>query len=80
MLVSTIILVSLNFDAQKVEGLLMWVQDNPRQGSFLFLVRSLLAAGQRMFGAETPEPCCGFTCCHCGHLAHAHCHLPNLKL
>lgn len=36
-LVSTIVLVSLNFDAQKVEGLLMWVQDNPRQGSFLFM-------------------------------------------
>ena len=39
-LVSTIVLVSLTFDARKIEGLLMWVQDNPHQGSVLFLVRA----------------------------------------
>jgi hypothetical protein len=37
-LVACIVLVSLTFDAQKVEGLLVWVQDNKGQGSVLFLV------------------------------------------
>ncbi|KAL4441498.1 hypothetical protein ABPG77_002002 [Micractinium sp. CCAP 211/92] len=36
-LVACIVLVSLNFDAQKVEGLLVWVQENKQQGSIVFL-------------------------------------------
>ncbi|KAL4444259.1 hypothetical protein ABPG75_011996 [Micractinium tetrahymenae] len=36
-LVACIVLVSLSFDAQKVEGLLVWVQENKRQGSMVFL-------------------------------------------
>lgn len=36
-LVACIVLVSLTFDAQKIEELLIWVQDNPKQGSVLFL-------------------------------------------
>ena len=37
-LVACIVLVSLTFDAQKIEGLLVWVQDNKGEGSVLFLV------------------------------------------
>lgn len=90
-LVSTIVLVSLNFDAQKVEGLLMWVQDNPRQGSFLFLVRCRsLAGGQGLFkgagaaadgvaAAAVPLPCPLVTRLS-GHAAAAACTQPPLRL
>ncbi|KAL4854310.1 TVP38/TMEM64 family membrane protein [Chlorella vulgaris] len=37
-LVTCIVLASLTFDAEKVEGLLVWVQDNKREGSVLFLL------------------------------------------
>lgn len=40
-------LASLTFDAEKVEGLLVWVQDNKREGSVLFLVSGCF-----------PPPCC----------------------
>ena len=46
-LVTGIVLVTLNFDAQKVEGMLAWVQDNKREGSVLFLVRACRSAGRR---------------------------------
>lgn len=38
-LVACIVLASLTFDASKVEGLLLWVQEHKGQGSVLFLVR-----------------------------------------
>ncbi|EFN56633.1 hypothetical protein CHLNCDRAFT_144423 [Chlorella variabilis] len=37
-LVTCIVLVSLTFDADRIEGLLVWVQDNKREGSVLFLL------------------------------------------
>lgn len=67
-LVSTIVLVSLNFDARKVEGLLMWVQDNPRQGSVLFLVRraglGLVGPGGARSAAATAATAAR-RCCFC---------------
>lgn len=42
-LVCCIVLVGLNFDAAKVEALLLWVQENKAQGSLLFL--ALYTAG-----------------------------------
>lgn len=55
-LVSTVVLAGFTFDAQKIEGLLVWVQDNPRQGSVLFLVRSPAAAAASQQGWQPPLP------------------------
>ena len=37
-LVACILLVSLAFDVSRIEGLLLWVQENKAEGSVLFLV------------------------------------------
>lgn len=57
-LVACIVLVSLNFDAQKIEGLLVWVQENKRQGSLVFLVRE-----GRGGALGQPPACVSLTAC-----------------
>lgn len=58
-LVACIVLVSLNFDAQKIEGLLVWVQENKQQGSLVFLVSWRCGAGCRALDRPAwPARCC----------------------
>lgn len=47
-LVACVALLSLTFDASKVEGLLLWVQEHKGKGSVLFLVRGCKLCTQQL--------------------------------